>query len=305
MKFGVGIIPQDNTKKTIDLIKIAEDVGFEYAWIYHKTDLNLYSLLKTLSFETENIKIGPGVTNPYIKDVKNAAYEIININNLSDKRAVFGIGPGDRKIMEQLNKPWTNPTSTLKNYIDNLHESFKKKNSNIPIYIEAQSPKLLETSGQIANGCLINASHPKDFKELSKHVETGRNASNNKGDFDIAAYAATSIGEDTITAKNAAKIVVAFIIAGSAPPVLERHNISQETRKKIYIQLSQGNIGKALGLIGDDLIDIFSITGTSKEIIPQIESLKEVNVTQFVVSAPFGRNHEESLRLFKDVIDSF
>ncbi len=304
MKFGVGIIPQNDIDKTINLIKIAEDVGFEYAWISHKTDINLYSLLKTLSFETESIKIGPGVTNPYIKDVKNFSYEIININNLSDKRAIFGIGPGDRKIMEQLNKPWTNPVSTLKNYIDELQESFKKKNAKIPIYIEAQSPKLLEISGRTADGCLITASHPKDFNDLTKYIEKGINGSN-KDDFDIAAYAATSIGEDIETAKNASKILVAFLIAGSAPPVLERHNLSLETREKIYIHLSRGNIGKALGLIDDKLIDIFSVTGTSKEIIPRIESLKEANVTQFVVSAPFGRNPEESLRLFKDVIDSF
>lgn len=305
MKFGVGIIPQDNIENTINLIKIAEDVGFEYAWISHKTDLNLYSLLKTLSFETETIKIGPGVTNPYIKDVKNFAFEMINVNNLSNKRAIFGIGPGDRKIMEQLNKPWTNPTSTLKNYINELQESFKKKNSKIPIYIEAQSPKLLKISGQIANGCLINASHPKDFKESSKYIENEITALKDRSSFDIAAYTATSIGDDVETAKNAAKIVVAFIIAGSAPPVLERHGIAQETREKIYIELSQGNIGKALGLIDDNLIDIFSVTGTSKEIIPKIETLKESGVTQFVVSAPFGRNPEESLKLFQDVIDSF
>lgn len=306
MKFGVGIIPQDDIEKTINLIKVAEDVGFEYAWISHKTDLNLYSLLKTLSFETETIKIGPGVTNPYIKDVKNFSYEMININNLSDKRAIFGIGPGDRKIMEQLNKPWTKPSSTLKNYINELQEAFKKKNSKIPIYIEAPSPKLLEMSGQIANGCLINASHPKDFKDSLKNIENGlANSKKDMDNFDMAAYCATSIGADIETAKNASRIAVAFIIAGSAPSVLERHDISQETRDKIYIQLSKGNMGKALGLIDDDLIDIFSVTGTCKEIIQKIEALKEANVTQYVVGAPFGRNQEESLRLFQDVINSF
>lgn len=306
MKFGIGIIPQDNLEENIELIKLAEDVGFEYAWISHKSDMNMYQLLKAITLETETIKIGPGVTNPYIKNVENFIYEMIHLNNLSNKRTVFGIGPGNRKIMKELNRQWSNPVSTLKEYVQKLHESFEKKKSNIPIYIGAQSPKLLRISGEISDGCIVNASHPKDYEELLPHIQKGIDHSKkDMKDFDIAAYTPTSIDNDIEIAKNASKIVVAFIIAGCAPPLLERHDIPQEVRDNIYLSLSRGNIGNALRFIDDDLIDIFSVAGTSKEIIPKIDTLKESGVTQFIVSAPFGRQQNESIKLFEDVISSF
>ena len=136
MKFGIGIIPQDNLEENIELIKLAEDVGFEYAWISHKSDMNMYQLLKAITLETETIKIGPGVTNPYIKNVENFLYEMIHLNNLSNNRTVFGIGPGNRKIMKELNRQWSNPVSTLKEY------SFVGSSSS-PSIVHSQFEKLV------------------------------------------------------------------------------------------------------------------------------------------------------------------
>lgn len=306
MKFGIGLIPHGNLENTIDLVKLAEDVGFEYAWISHKPNQNIYALLEQICNETTTIKIGPGVTNPYIRKPKNSAFEIMNIHNEFDKRAIFGIGPGNKEQLEQLKITWKKPISTLKDYITIMKKSFKDNDCEIPIYIGAQSPKLLEMSGKIADGALINASHPKDYEELISHVENGMNGSSrNISDFDVGAYTATSIGEDSESAKNAARIVVAFIIAGSAPPVLERHDLPKGLSEEIHLSLSKGDIGGAIRLVNDDLLDIFSITGTSEEIISKINSLEKTGVTQYVVGAPIGKETDNSIRLFEDVIASF
>lgn len=303
MKFGVGIIPQDNIEETINLVKLAEDVGFEYAWISHRPNKNIYSLLEKISDETTTIKIGPGVTNPYVKKPKNSAFEIMNIHNASNKRAIFGIGPGNKEELQQLKIHWKKPVQALKEHVAVFRQSFADEDCNIPIYIGAQSPKLLEIAGKIADGALINASHPKDFEELLDYIQKGNN--NNLSDFDVAAYTATSIGDDIESAKNAARIVVAFIIAGSAPHILERHDLPKKLSEDIYVSLSKGDIGGAIRLVNDDLLDIFSVTGTSKEIIPKVESLQKAGVTQFVVGAPIGKEMDASLKLFENVISSF
>lgn len=307
MKFGIGIIPHDNLDNLIASAKLAEDAGFEFLWIGDYPNCNLYEILEAIAKETESIKIGPGVTNPYIRKPQTSAFEIMNINSSSFNRAVFGIGPGNKDQAEELGKSWEKPIATLKESLASISNSFQQeKNQNIPIYIGAQSPKLSEIAGELADGALINASHPSDYEYLIKHIESGiSNAEKDIRDFDIAAYTATSIGCDLESAKNAAKIVTAFIIAGASPALLERHEIPQKISREIYFSISTGNVGGAVGLIDDNLLDIFSVTGTQDEIIEKIKSLEKSGVTQYVAGPPLGQDTNTSIKLMGDVISSF
>ena len=307
MKFGVGIIPNNNLNNMIAYAKLAEDAGFEYLWVSDYPNCNIYNILESISRETENIKIGPGVTNPYLRNPQTSAFEIMNINTSSNNRAVFGIGPGNKDQAEKLMRSWETPVADLKKYIHEISKSFQQeKNQGIPIYIGAQSPKLLEIAGESVDGVLINASHPKDYKKLIKHVEKGiNNSKRNMNAFDICAYTSTSIGKDLESAKNAAKIVVAFTIAGASPPLLERHNINEKISNEIYFSISTGNIGGAIGLISDELVNKFSITGTHDEIIQKIKSLEKTGVTQYIAGPPLGQNMNTSIELLGDVISSF
>ncbi len=303
MKFGIGIIPQENINNIIKSVKLAEDAGFEYAWIGDYPNAPIFKILDQLADETGNIKIGPGVTNPYFHKPKQIAFEITNLNQLSNNRAVLGIGPGNKDALSVLDIPWSQPATTLKKSVRTIKKSLEKE--NIPLYIGAQSPSLLEFAAQSAEGVLINASHEKDFEELMTNIKKGFETNRTISDFDVSAYAATSIGQTSQSAINAAKIVVAFIIAGCAPPVLERHNISSKLTKEIYFNLTIGNIGGAISLVNDDLIDIFSVSGTQSEIISKIKNLENVGVTQFIAGSPIGQDMDESIKLLGEVIASF
>ena len=68
MKFGIEFVPNQPIDEIVKLVKIAEDVGFEYAWITdHYNNKNVYETLAALAANTETIKMGPGVTNPYVR----------------------------------------------------------------------------------------------------------------------------------------------------------------------------------------------------------------------------------------------
>ena len=100
------------------------------------------------------------------------------------------------------------------------------KAGNIPIYMGAQGPKMLELAGEIADGVLINASHPKDFEVAVEQIKKGaEKAGRDPSEVDVTAYACFSIDKDPVKAVNAAKVVVAFIVAGSPDLVLERHEV--------------------------------------------------------------------------------
>ena len=320
MKFGIEFVPQIPLDELVRLVKLAEDVGFEYAWITdHYNNKNVYETLALIAANTETIKMGPGVTNPYVRSPAISASAIATIDEISNGRATFGIGPGDKATFDALGIAWEKPVSTIKAAIADINTLLagekteagaalggaKKVQDAIPIYMGAQGPKMLETAGEIADGVLINASNPKDYEAAMPMIKKGIEAAGGDKSFDVGAYTATSIGPDSDAAKNAAKIVVAFIAAGSPPPVIERHGLPEGFNTQMGEFLAKGDFGGAIGAVTDEALDAFSVCGTPDEFIPKIEGLAEMGVTQYVAGSPVGKNVEESIKLLGDVIASF
>ena len=319
-KFGIEFVPQQPLSEIVELVKLAEDVGFEYTWITdHYNNKNVYAALALIADATETIKLGPGVTNPYVRSPAISASAIATIDEISEGRATFGIGPGDKATFDALGIEWTKPVSTIKSAIADINTllagekteggaalgGVKAVQEKIPIYMGAQGPKMLETAGEIADGVLINASNPKDYEAAMPMIKKGIENAGGSKDFDVGAYTATSIGADSDAAKNAARIVAAFIAAGSPAPVLERHGLPEGINEKIGACLGKGDFGGAIGLVDDAVLDAFSVCGTPDEFIPKIEGLAEMGVTQYVAGSPVGKDVKESIKLLGDVIASF
>ena len=191
MKFGIEFVPQIPLNEIVELVKLAEDVGFEYAWITdHYNNKNVYETLALLAANTETIKMGPGVTNPYVRSPAISASAIATIDEISEGRATFGIGPGDKATFDALGIEWTKPVSTIKAAIADINTllagekteagaalgGVKKVQDAIPIYMGAQGPKMLETAGEIADGVLINASNPNDYDAAMPMIKKGLEA---------------------------------------------------------------------------------------------------------------------------------
>ena len=321
MKFGIEFVPNEPISKIVKLVKLAEDVGFEYAWITdHYNNKNVYETLALIADGTETIKMGPGVTNPYVRSPAITAAAVATLDELSNGRATLGIGPGDKATFDALGIEWTKPVSTIKDAIAMMTPlmagektetgaqlgGVKAVQEKIPIYMGAQGPMMLKTAGGFSDGALINASNPKDFEAAVPMIKEGAaDAGKSISDVDIAAYTCCSIDDDAGKAMGAAKIVVAFIAAGSPPPVFARHGLPTDTGAKFGAMLAKGDFGGAIGAVNDDLMEAFSVFGTPAEFVPKIEALGEMGVTQYVAGSPIGPNKEKSIKLLGEVIDNF
>ncbi len=329
MKFGIEFLPNEPLDKIAKLVKLAEDVGFEYAWVTdHYNNKNVYEALALIAEKTEKIKLGPGVTNPYVRSPAITASAITTLDEISNGRATLGIGPGDKATFDALGVPWVKPVTTIKEAIEVIRKlmagekvSFdgevvkiagaqltgtKAVQEQIPIYMGAQGPMMLKTAGEVSDGALINASNPKDFEAAVPLIKEGaEGAGRSIADVDVAAYTCCSIDEDVDAALNAAKIVVAFIAMGSPPPVLERHGIDTAVSGKIGEALGKGDFPGALGYVDDKLMEAFSVVGTPDDFVPKIEALGEMGVTQYVAGSPLGPDKEKSIKLLGEVIEQF
>lgn len=246
VSFGIEFLANEPAHKLAELVALSEENGLEYAWITdHYNNRDSFSLLTYIASKTKNIKLGPGVANPYTRTPLQLASAIATLDEISGKRAVLGIGPGDRVTFESAGIKWERPVETVKETVEIIRKllSGKKtayegniynikaarlnfiKDIKIPIYIGAQGQKMLTLAGAIGDGVLVNASHPLDFKEALPHLAHG---GADISHFDVGAYTSFSVAENRDDAVKAAKPVVAFIVAGSPDSVFERHGIDMK-----------------------------------------------------------------------------
>jgi 5,10-methylenetetrahydromethanopterin reductase len=329
MKFGIELVPSIKYYELEYYTKIAEDNRFDFVWLTdHYNNRNVYSMLTLLALKTRTIKMGAGVVNPYHIHPAVIASAIATVNEVSGGRAVLGIAAGDKVTLERIGISWKKPLTRLKEAVEiirSLHSGkpvtfagnfFRLSNAklefkpgNIPIYIGAQGPKMLQLAAKIGDGALINASHPKDFEEAKKNIDVGLDEVG-KARFDTVAYTSTSVDRDREKARNAAKIVVAFIVAGSPDLIFERHSLDEKSVEKVRDALNaaftKGEWAEVPKAVNDEMIDVFSITGTPDDVMDRVERLLKAGVTQVVAGSPIGPNKKKAIELLgKEVIPKF
>jgi 5,10-methylenetetrahydromethanopterin reductase len=312
--FGIEFVPNEPALKVGYLAKLAEDAGFDTIWITdHYNNRDVYSTLAILSLATSRVKLGTGVTNPYTRNVAVTASSIGSINEISGGRAILGIGPGDKATFDAMGVAWEKPLSAVRESVGALRELLAKKRvagsgmkgaqlafspGKIPIYIGAQGPKMLEMAGMIADGVLVNASHPDDFKYAIPLIREGaKKAGRDPDEVEIAAYTSFSADKNGEKAANEAKIVVAFIVAGSPETVLSRHGVKPEEAAAVSSAIARGDFGSALGAVTEEMIKAFSVSGTPADCRSRVDDLLATGVTQIVVGSPIGPNKERSIKL--------
>jgi 5,10-methylenetetrahydromethanopterin reductase len=327
--FAVEFVPQETYWQTTALGILAEKYRFDFCWITdHFNNRSVYVILSLLANYTDHIKIGPGVTNPYLINPVQTASTLMSLDNLSGGRTILGIGAGDKITLNLLGIERRKPLTAVKESVQifrTLFDTGKMKNFEgavftvekvkiafektgpLPIYIGAQGPKMLHLAGSMGQGVLVNASHPRDFEFASKCIKKGIAEANRKpSDVDIAAYASVSVDQKMEKATKAATPVVAFIVAGSPPVVLERHNINPESVKPIADALGKGDFPTAFGAVTDDMLDAFCIRGTPAECTEKIAALQKVGITQFVFGSPIGPKKRISMELAsKEILPQF
>ena len=97
ISFGVTVLPDPPWTRWLELIQLAEQHGFEYAWTYDSHVLWQESIptLAVAARETSKIKLGHFVTNPATRDPTVLASSYATLHDLSDGRMAMGVGRGD------------------------------------------------------------------------------------------------------------------------------------------------------------------------------------------------------------------
>ena len=324
VKFGIEFVPKEAYWKTVYYAIQAEKKGFDNLWITdHYNNRNVYVTLATTAMYTKKIVFGPGVTNPFLINPIMTCQSLASLDEMAPGRVTLGMGAGDKTTLASTGIEVTKQLSAVVDAITIFKKMLEGKSvtyegnvfkvegtkfnfkprGQIPVYIGAQGPKMLAVAGEIGDGVLINASHPKDIDYAVSQIKKGVNtAGKSMSDVDVTAYTSFSVHEKPEKALQAASPVVAFIVAGSPNVILERHGIDLDKANMIRGALGKGDFGSAFGSVTPKMMDAFCIAGTPDMCNEKISRLLKAGITQFVVGSPVGPNVRKSIDLISEEV---
>jgi len=318
--FGIELTPEYAPERVVELGVAAETAGYDTVFVsHHYNNRDATAVQTRLATETDRVRLGPGVANPFESHPVTLASELATLDELSNGRAVFGLGPGDPSTVRNLGfaddrglRPVLEAFETARDLWAGERVDGGKtfdatdaglnyeppQGASIPVYVGGEGPHMCRMAGKRADGLLYNGSHPADLSWARDRVAEGIGQADGKtaADFDLAAYASVSVGEDGDAAREAARPPVAFVAAGSPPPVLDRHDIDHAVADEIGDLIAEGSFSEAFDAVTPGMIDAFCIAGTPDTAADRIEAVLD-HADSLVVGSPLGPDLDAAIEL--------
>ena len=213
-RFGIsrGVSPRETFGQVGEIARKAEELGFEALWfIDHQLGMkDVYAAMNVAAMETGSIEIGCAVTNLRTRHPTVTANATTALDELSDGRALLGLGAGWVAVHSIGEKP--NRIAELREGIELFRELFSGEEIDfagakgrlatarrqIPIYLAVSQPRMLELSGELCDGAILMGAADPDFCNWQiEHIYRGlRKAGRKREDILIDLIVTMSIDED-------------------------------------------------------------------------------------------------------------
>jgi 5,10-methylenetetrahydromethanopterin reductase len=321
-EFGVGLFPTEPLQKMIHLARVCEESGSSHIWVgdSHLIWREAYVNMAAMLLNTSRVKFGTGVTNPLTRHPSVVASAYATLEEYAPGRMIVGIGLGDSSVETMGMKP-----STLANFeksLKQMRELFAGKEAelatgkihllhpckrDLPIYVAASGPKMLELSGRIADGIIVLVGVADEYiAHAREKIAAGAAAAGRQlADIPLVLWVPCAVS-DSAPAKDAVKAHVARVVAHPLPYVLDpsEQKVLEEIRKTYDYYHHMDQQANHAEVIPDWLVDKFAIAGTVDQCRAQIERIKRTGIQQIAIipySAP-GGSREETIRGFAEAM---
>jgi probable F420-dependent oxidoreductase len=328
LSFGVTVLPDPPHQRMIELMQLAEQHGFEYAWTYDSHILweESYATLPLAAAQTSKIKLGHFVTNPGIRDATITASWYATMQDISDGRMVMGIGRGDSSRRVVGLKPvkvaeFESRCAMIKELMNGRAVDWNEKElelkwvrkelPDIPMWIAGYGPKALAVAGRVADGVIIQLADPVIIQWI---MDTARRAAEevgrDPGELKCIVGAPSHISDDLADAREQSRWFPAMV-SNHVMDLIERYGEDSEIPKdltdfvkarKFYDYKDHSRVGAAHGeFVTDEIVDRFCVLGTTEDATKKLKELESIGVDQFNVYL-MTHGQEETLKAYGDDI---
>ncbi|MDH3730901.1 MAG: TIGR03842 family LLM class F420-dependent oxidoreductase [Acidimicrobiia bacterium] len=310
MDFGVVLQTNPPARRVIDLTRRAEANGFSKAWTFdsHVLWQEPFVIYSQMLAETENMVVGPMVTNPGTRDSTVLASMFATLNEMYGDRTICGMGRGDSALRYIGEKPRTLASMVesmriIKALVAGEEVTYNDKQMSfpwldggwdLPMWSAGYGPKTLATIGQHADGFILQLADPQILEWTVDAVRAaasgaGRDPSEVAICVVAPAYAGDDIGHQREQLRWFGGMVgnhVADMVAryGEDESMVPKALSDYIKARESYDYAHHGKAGNpSTDFVPDEIIDRFCVLGSVDAHIEKLSLLRELGVDHFGV----------------------
>ncbi len=279
----------------LDYVRYAEKRGFAAVW-QAESRLVRDAIVPMAAYAavTERIKVGSGVINNWTRNIGLLAATYLTLDDLAPNRIICGIGawwdPLARNVGINRQKPLTamRETVVIMRRLLNLervtfHGEFihvdgieldvvhgRREPRNVPIYIGATGDQMMEMTGEIADGVVLNYCVPPEYNHKAlEQLEKGLKKAGRKMEtLDRPQLIVCSVDRDHDKAIDYSRELLTQYLA-QQPHIAKASGVSPSVVAEIQSILgwpaTHEQIQKAKHLVPEELILKITASGTPEE----------------------------------------
>ncbi len=310
----------------VDLIRRAEALGYESAWVAEGHGGDQFAVLAAAAAGTSKIKLGTAISSVFVRTAPTLAMAAATVQDVSDGRFILGLGSSHKVQVEPehgvaYGKPITRTRETVDFVrrllddgqaaidgetvrIENFDLWFQQTVAPPPIYLAGLFPKMVETTGEIADGLILTRSTLATAAEVRKSLAVGAaKAGKDAAGIAITSLLPVSVSEDRAAAFDRLRPGLAFYM-GFFPRynrLIAEHGFADEAAK-IAEAWARGDRKAAEGFVTDAMLSATGIVGAPAECREKIQAYRESGIDLPILS-PFARG-PGAAETFKTVLEA-
>lgn len=302
-----------SVQEAVERARLAEILGFEAIFFAdsHMNNVDPFQVMAMCAVQTKKIRLGTAVTNMVYRDPTVLANSFATVNEISEGRAMIGMGTGDGPIYS-LGRTATRLVdfeAGLRTIRDLLHDrgisvpktkeratggtvALKVGKRPVPIYISAEGPRTLRVVGRVCDGVILGTGFDLQVLEWARaRIAEGANeAGRNLAEIDIMPAGMICVDDDGDVARKRVRSRLANRAHHNFRFTME--TVPERELAGINRFMDAFDISKPLEervdpeLVTPYLVQRFTIAGTPEECLARIKSLETVGVKRLLLTPP-------------------
>ena len=306
--FTGGLTPGD----VVECVKLAEELGYESAWVAEGHGGDQFAILAACATATSRIRLGTAISSVFVRSAPTIAMAAATVDHLSGGRFVLGLGSSHRVQVEpEHGIPFERPIERLRETVDVVRALlrdgtvshvgaavtierfdfwFPPLRREMPIYLAALFPPLLQAAGELAQGVLLTWSTLEAGRRARDNVAIGaRRAGRKPEDVDIASLLPCHVG--TNREEAVARLRPSVALYGGFFPRYNRllaENGFPEAARAIRAAWERGDREAAARAVPDEMVQAVAVVGTADECRARVDQYRAAGLDLPILSPRVG-----------------
>jgi F420-dependent oxidoreductase-like protein len=304
-------------RQTADYVVEAERLGLDICWVAEAWGSDAPSTLGYLAAVTQTIQLGSGIIQLGTRSPVAIGQAAVSVSNMSDGRFLLGLGASGPQVIEGLHGiSFARPLTRMRETVEILQQVFRgekvnfqgkefhiplpgsgtrpmrlsmKAEHSIPIYMATLSPKMLQLTGEIADGWLGTSFVPEGAAQAYfTHLDYGlARSGRQRAELDVCQGAEVAIFDDEDQLRRhvaGRKRELAFSLGGMGSDGTNFYNAAYsrqgwaEIAAEVRRAWQAGDHTAAAALVSDDMVLATTLLGTEPMVRRRLQIWKAAGV---------------------------